>query len=70
MNLIQESAGVDGSGLAFLEACLIYLGGDKMGVLGFDPLQDGFFHDLGYMRAHHDGSDLIEATRTLGERFL
>ena len=49
MNLIQESAGVDGSGLAFLEACLIYLGGYEMGVLGLDPFQDDFLHNLGDM---------------------
>ena len=49
MDFIEEPAGMDGSGLALLETSLVYLRGDDMGVLGLDPFQDDFLHNLGDM---------------------
>ena len=32
--------------------------------------QDGLLHDLGDVRAHHDGTDLIKSHRSLSRRLL
>ena len=46
MDLIEESAIVDSSGLALLESRLVYLRGYHMCAGGVDLLKDGFLHDL------------------------
>jgi hypothetical protein len=38
-----------GSGFAILEACLVGLRCDEMGVQGLDSLQYSLLHDLGQM---------------------
>ena len=46
MHFIEQPTGMDGSGLAFLEASLINLRLDQMRVLSLDPFKDRFLHDL------------------------
>jgi len=47
VHLLQESAGVDGRGLAFLEAGLVDLGCKELRSLLPDFRQDRLLHDLG-----------------------
>ena len=46
MHFIEQPTGMDGSGLAFLEASLVDLGLDQVWVLSLDPFKDRFLHDL------------------------
>ena len=59
-----------GSGLAILEACLVYFRGYYMRASGLDPLEYCFFHDLRQVRPNNDGSNLIQNARTLRESLL
>jgi len=61
---------MDGSGFAILEAGLVDLRCDEMGVLGFDSLQYSLLHDLGQMRSHHNGSYFFKIAGTLSECLL
>ena len=70
MYFIQQTTCVDSNGLAFFEAGLVHLGCDEMWALSLDLIQDGLLHDLGQVRSHHDGSDLIQSTGSLGKCLL
>ena len=61
---------MNGSGFAILEASLVGLRCDEMGVLGLDSLQYSLLHDLGQMRSHHNGSYFIKIAGTLSECLL
>ena len=49
MDLIEETACVDGRGLALLEARLVHLRGDHMWARSIYLLQDSLLHDFRYM---------------------
>ena len=59
-----------GSGFAILEAGLVGLRCDEMGVLRLDSLKYSLFHDLRQVRSHHYGSYLIKVARTFSECLL
>ena len=46
MHFIKQPTGMDGSGLALLEASLVNLRLDQVRVLSLDPFKDRFLHDL------------------------
>ena len=70
VHFIKKATGMDGSGLAVLEASLVCLRGDEMRELLFDPLKYCFFHDLGDVGSHHYRPDLVQSTWTFSECFL
>jgi hypothetical protein len=70
VHFIKKATGVDGSGLAVLEASLVCLRRYKMWELLLDPLKYCFLHDLRNMRPHDYGSDLVQPTGPLGEGLL
>ena len=61
---------MDSCRLALLEAGLVDLGRDEVWGLCLDLFEDSLLHDLRQVRSHHDGSDLIQSTWSLGECFL
>jgi hypothetical protein len=67
---IKKATGMDGSGLAVLEASLVCLRGYEMWELLLDPLKYCFFHDLGDVRPHDYRPDLVQSTGSLGEGLL
>ena len=70
MDFIQESTGMNGSGLAFFEASLVDLRLNQMWRLRLDSLKYCFLHNLRQMRSHHNWSDVVQATWTLSVSFL
>ena len=70
VNLVQESACVDCSGLPFFETCLVNLRLDQVWRLRLDSLKYGFLHDLRQVRAHHDWPDIVQAAWTFGVSLL
>ena len=67
---LQKSTGMDGRGLALLEACLVDLRRQEMWSPVLHLRQDGLLHDLGDVLAHHDGTNFIKSHRSLSRRLL
>ena len=67
---VQESTGMNGSGLAFFETSLVDLRLNQMWRLRLDSLKYCFLHNLRQMRAHHNWSDVVQATWTFSVGFL
>ena len=67
---VQESTGMNGSGLAFFETSLVDLRLNQMWRLRLDSLKYCFLHNLRQMRSHHNWSDVVQATWTFSVSFL